>query len=174
MIATETHTKTQPVPALIDEAFDRNQTDSYELFLELSNTALAYTVLDPVKRKLLVFAQIPITHIAHDVELAQEVSALIKKDELLNKKYKRAVVSVISRMATIVPEALYNETAAKTCFELNYPLDEQSELLTDSFKGLDAKNVYSVHKKVVTLTTSSFFDILYPPFRIFFILSVNT
>ncbi|MGE0076653.1 MAG: DUF3822 family protein [Bacteroidales bacterium] len=114
---------------LIDETFDKDRTEVYELSIQVSLNGFSFAVKDTIRNTyiVLVSKQFSSTIIGHE-KWASEVDKMVLDYPILTQKFKRVLFSYALSQYTIVPNDLFVVERIKDLFELTQPLPDQSEL----------------------------------------------
>lgn len=143
MEITASKSKISPGISLTDETFNPELTEGYHLSVQLSESGLAYTVLDIKRNKYLALKTFNWN--ASDLySSCENAKKTIEKDEALKRTYKSASVSLVHNRSTLVPKGLFSEANKNEVLSFNHSLEKDEDAETDDLKTLEAKNVYAV------------------------------
>lgn len=121
---------------LIDETFDKDRTETYELSIQVSLNGFSFAVKDTIRNTFIVLISKPFLGkvITHD-NWYSVIEGIVKDYPFLNQKFKKVFFSYISSPYTILPEAFFDIQRIKDLFELTHPLPEHFELRYSSISN---------------------------------------
>lgn len=115
---------------LIDETFNENRTESYELSVQFRTDGFAFAIKDAERNTFIALVDfplsVPITD--HDSEWPAAIAALTAAYPYLSRRYKRVSVWMHNAPCTFVPEPLFAPDNAKALLELVHPVPPTYEL----------------------------------------------
>lgn len=114
---------------LIDETFDKDRTETYELSIQVSLNGFSFAVKDTIRNTFIVLISKPFSGgvITHD-NWYSLVEGIVKEFPFLNQKFKKVFFSYTLSPFTIVPEYFFDIQRIKDLFELTHSLPEHFEL----------------------------------------------
>ncbi len=129
---------------IIGSNYKEQLSTSYNLSIRLWSGGLSFSVYDSVTNSILALCSTtfsePDEHFAHQEQL-------MMCDELLNKEYKRVIVSIEGRPFTIMPQMLDDESRNQQMLNfVGIPTTEEDVILTDNIDEVGAKILYPVSR----------------------------
>jgi len=114
---------------LIDETFDKDRTETYELSIQVSLNGFSFAVKDTIRNTFIVLISKPFSGavITHD-NWYPVIEGIVKEFPFLNQKFKKVFFSYTLSPFTIVPKDFFDIQRIKDLFELTHPLPEHFEL----------------------------------------------
>jgi hypothetical protein len=95
-----------PFLELFDETLDINSTANYELSLQMSPNGFAFTILDTIRNKYVLFRSTEPDE--NKYFTADSIDEIIRTDDFTNKKYKKVNIVIPSPKFTMVPSPLFD------------------------------------------------------------------
>jgi len=136
--------KLSKLDSIIDESFDKNKSVFYKLIIQLSVDGIYLCVYDFVTLKYLAFEHFTFQN-AFTLDATSEIfESVLKESSLFNLKYKKVNCLITHNIATLVPNALYDEEQKKMFLKSTTNLDNLSIVLVDDLKTLESKNVFAL------------------------------
>lgn len=143
-----------PVPELIDETFDINSSENYELSLQISPQGFSYCILDTIRNKYILFRS---TETDENKSIAPErTEELIAKDNVLSAKFKRINIVFPSPKSTLVPAPLFDPEKEEEYFTLNLTKEDNEIILSNKIPEPDSYIIFSVPLSYYKLTEKFF------------------
>ncbi|MBP5420640.1 MAG: DUF3822 family protein [Bacteroidales bacterium] len=129
---------------IIGSNYKEQLSTSYNLSIRLWSGGLSFSVYDSVTNKILVICSntfsMPDEHYAHQEQI-------MMCDELLNKEYKRVIISIEGRPFTIMPQMLDDESRNKQLLDFaGIPTTDEDVILTDHLDEAGAKLLYPISR----------------------------
>ena len=97
-------------------------------------------------------------------KLLKNISAVFKKEELLQKKYHSVSVSHINELATLVPKPLFDEEKLKDYVNFNTKVYANDYLVYDEIKNHDIVSVYIPYVNINNFLLDQFKEFEYKHF----------
>lgn len=115
---------------LIDETFNENRTESYELSVQFRTDGFAFAIRDAERNTFIALVDLPLSVpiIDHDTDWEAALATLAAAYPYLLRRYKRVSVWMHNAPCTFVPEALLAPDNAKALLELVHPVPPTYEL----------------------------------------------
>ncbi len=144
---------------ILEENLSKTFSSTKELSILVGMDSFAYMVNDEN-----LYIQILKEYSFKTIEANQDWSAvigpIIEKDKHLRASFNHIWVGVDHRVATLVPNRLFQSDEKKAYLENLVELDDKDELVKDDLNDLSAKLVYPFHK-----TLQAVFQKHFPGFR---------
>ncbi|MBN1819667.1 MAG: DUF3822 family protein [Prolixibacteraceae bacterium] len=138
----------------VDETFDPNFTTEYILSIQVGLDGFSFCILDDIRKKHLVFKHYPFL-LSNNLFLLKEIDEIFKKEEILSKNYKRALISFASNKFTTIP-LTDQENYTDSTFTLNH-VKEKDELILNSTEDFFKLNIiYTVPSGIYNFITEKF------------------
>lgn len=126
----------------VDETFDPNFTTEYILSIQFSLDGFSFCIIDDIRKKHLIFKNSRF-QLSNYSFLKKEITAIIKAEKILRKKYKKVIIRFNSPKFTLIPEAI-NNSCDKAIFEMNFDADNNEVIQTTSSEKYASKVVFSL------------------------------
>ncbi len=136
-----------------DETFDRNISSSYFLSIQVNLDGFSFCTLDPVRNKYIQLRHIPLIN---NAPIINQIESLFEEIETLNLPFKKTLVLVPSRHATLVPSGIFDPALKDEWLKFCLNLDEGQLVLFNKVKMADAFNVFSVNKALYKIMNLQF------------------
>lgn len=143
-----------PIPELIDETFDINSSENYELSVQMSPYGLSYCILDTIRNKYILLRGTD----PDDPKLltADKAAEFIISDDFLSRKFKKVNLILPSSRSTLVPAPLFDPEKKEEFFTLNLLREDNDVILYNRMPEPDAYIIYSVSRPFSELATKLF------------------
>ena len=125
-----------PFLELFDETLDINSTDNYELSVQVCAEELSFCILDSIRNKYVLIRSFEQDGNKHFN--AREIEEIIKKDDFLGRNYKKTRIVMPGVKSTLVPSPLYDAAKKDDYFTLNYPKEDNEEILSNKIDEPDS------------------------------------
>lgn len=143
-----------PVLELIDETFDKNSSENYELSVQISTSGLAYCILDTIRNKYVLL------HVkdTDDNKLltSEKLEEIVSSESLLAFNFKKINLILPSPKSTLIPSPLFDPGKKEEYFTLNLIKDENDVILYNKIADPDAFIIFSVHRSLLDLAEKHF------------------
>lgn len=115
---------------LIDETFDRNRCDSYELSMQACPDGFYFAVKDTVRNMFIVMVAMPLPVVIanHENDWGDSLARLFGSYTWLKSSFKKVSLQYRGAPYSIVPSHLLQESSAKAVFMLTHDLPNSHEL----------------------------------------------
>ncbi len=131
-----------PFLELIDETFDKNSSENYELSLQMSPYGFSYCILDTIRNKyVLLRVKEPDDNKVLTTDKTEE---MIGSDDLLSCHFKKVNLVVPSLKSTLIPYPLFDPDKKEEFFTLNLIKDENDIILYNKITEPDAFVIFSI------------------------------
>ncbi len=143
-----------PIPELIDETFDINSSENYELSVQMSPYGLSYCILDTIRNKYILLRGTD----PDDPKLltADKAAEFIISDDFLSRKFKKVNLILPSSRSTLVPAPLFDPEKKEEFFTLNLLREDNDVILYNRMPEPDSYVIYSVSRQFSELATKLF------------------
>ncbi len=143
--------------SLVDDAFAGTSSQGMQLSIQLGREDLALCALNIGENKFLALETYTFRGVASDEMLKECAKEIFEKSVLIQKgNYKKVSAAIINNRSSLVPQALYDDSQKQTYLGFNHELSTDDEICVDSFKNIDAKNIYSFSKSIKQFLSSKF------------------
>ncbi len=143
-----------PFLELFDETLDINSTEIYELSVQVSPDGLSFCVLDTIRNKYVLIRSFEPDE--NKYYSAGMVSDFIKKDDFLNKQYKKVRVVMPSSKFTLVPAPLYDPGKKDDYFTFNHSKEDNEVISSNKITDPDAYLLFTELTSFSDLIKDSF------------------
>lgn len=142
--------------AFSDETLDINLTKSYNLSIQVNLNGFSFCILDPVRKKHIVFSNINFEkELAFD-DFLDFLEAYINNNALLNHSYKSIKLIWLSNKNTLIPCDYFNKENLKKYFEFNQKLDDLDEIHYNELNYVNAYSVYTIPYQIANIFIKQF------------------
>lgn len=135
---------------LVDESFDDNFTDSYQIAIETDLKGLSYCILDKRVNKYVMLRHFNIGDFVDHIAL-EKIEDLINTEPLFSKSFKTASFIFKSPKNALIPDDFFNTNDIKTIYEFQNTLDELDELHYYSFEQYKATLIYTLPSRLADI-----------------------
>jgi hypothetical protein len=148
-----------PFLELFDETLDINSTENYELSVQMSRDALAFTILDTLRNKYILLR----SHEADDNKYLSpdRMDEIISKDDFLTKHYKKVNIIIPTFRFTLIPAPLYDPAKKEEYFVFNHLMEESDHILVNRINEPDAYIIFAA-PKFITDISAKFYPASHP------------
>ena len=130
---------------IIDETFDPNRTETYELSIEVSMNGLSYCIKDTVRDLYISLVSYPFERsLSENDDCGDTISQFFAQYDILSKKFKKVHLAFESKLFTLVPNDLFIPEKSKQLFELVHPLPELFEVRYNQIKEINATLIFAI------------------------------
>jgi len=131
-----------PFLELIDETFDINSSENYELSLQLSPYGFMYCILDTIRNK---YVLLRVTDPDDNKLLtAEKTGEIISNNNFLAGKFKKVNLITPSARSTLVPSPLFDPEKKEEYYNLNLMKEESDVILYNRIPEPDAFIIFSI------------------------------
>lgn len=114
---------------LIDETFDKDRTEVYELSIQACLNGFSFAIKDTIRNTFIVLISKPFTNQVYNHDIwVDHVSETVSNYPFFSQKYKKVLFTYSHSAIAMVPEVFFEEKKAKELFELSHTLPEYCEL----------------------------------------------
>jgi len=143
-----------PFLELIDESFDINSSENYELSVQMSPYGLSYCILDTIRNKYILLRR---TDPDDNKQLTSEKAGeIITSDTFLTGKFKKLNLILPSSKSTLVPAPLFDPEKKEDYFTLNLLKEDNEIILYNKITEPDAFVVFSAIRSFSELAVKYF------------------
>lgn len=114
---------------LIDETFDKDRTEVYELSIQACLNGFSFAIKDTIRNTFIVLISKPFSNQLYNHDIwADHVNEIVSNYPFITQKYKKVFFTYSHSAIAIVPDVFFEEKKAKELFELTHILPEFCEL----------------------------------------------
>lgn len=114
---------------LIDETFDSNRTEVYELSIQVNLNGFSFAVKDTIRNTFIsLISKYFATTVTNNDNWGSAVDEILSAYPIVSQKFKKKFFSFTPAGFSIVPEEIFDLSKAKSLFEISQPLPEHSEI----------------------------------------------
>lgn len=163
-MTSETRHLLTPLSSFIDESFDVKRTNDLHLVLQIGLDGIQITALDIQKNKYIAFEYFSFQNVFSFDLVVDLLDKAVKESKLLGHTYRSVSCSLVSPLATLVPDALFDEDSKTNFLTFNSSLKGDESILADNIPNLGAKNVFAFPLVLKTKLDTLFSKISYHHF----------
>ncbi len=145
--------------ALFNETFSINNTNTYVLSLQFSQSSYSYCVVDTIRKRYVAIKHENFEKNVIDKSYSQKIKEMLSSDAFLNKSYKKVNFCFVSEKSTIVPVELFDKQKLKLYYKYNMVLNDYEEVHFNKYNKVNAVGVFSLPSEVTTLLVNQFPEI---------------
>lgn len=142
--------------SFVDETFDINRTNTYEISIQLSLNGFSFSVMDLIRNKFTLLKHYDLTNKLSFEDKRDEIQSIIQKDKHLNAHYKLTKTLVISPKSVLIPNELFDQNLVKKYFEFNHKLEELEEIHFNYNNAIQAVNLYTIPNPISNVLFEAF------------------
>jgi len=131
-----------PVLELIDESFDINSSENYELSLQISPYGFSYCILDTIRNKYILLRTTDTDD--NKVITPERTEEIIINDNFLAAKFKKINLVFPAPKSTLVPAPLYDPDKKEEYFKLNLVKEDNEIIFANKIPEPDSYIVCAV------------------------------
>lgn len=135
--------------SFFDKSFSDLKTSDYQLFLQVSKNGLSYTVFNPQTNTFIGIESYMFNDIYNDYSLLSPLQALLNQTTILQKNFKKIIVSYVNNRATLIPKPIFQANNLKVYHQFNFAQQDEDIFKSDFLINLSAYNVYSIPDYIV-------------------------
>ncbi len=139
----------KPYFSYFDKSFKESQTRNYQLSIQLSLEQLIFTVYNPEKNKFIGIESFRFTDIESIDQLPSFLGKVLNNRPSFAFPYESVFLLFQNRYSTLIPQPLFNEENKNLYLGFNQPFQENSRIVFDSLKNIEAVNVYYIPNLIV-------------------------
>lgn len=135
--------------------------EKHHLSIQFGLQGLNAVVLDIDSNTYLCLETIPFAGGMTDADLPANFAKAIEQSKLLAQRYKSCDVTIVSSLATLVPDALHESDKLQQYLEFNFGKLPEGSANSDHINSLSIQNTYHIPTAAIELLTKK-----YPSIRI--------
>jgi len=136
-----------------DETFDPDFTSEYIVSIQVGLDGFSFCIRDEIRKIHLVFKHLPF-QISNYPFLLRKTKEILAREEALNKKYKKTIISMRSPRFTVIPAS--KEDSAEELFALNFDRLKDEKILSFTDDSFSVKVAFGFPEKICNLFDSHF------------------
>lgn len=130
---------------IIDETFDPNRSESYNLSIQASHNGFLFSIKDSVRDLYISLVTYPLDHeLSVNDDWSKSVCEIFSQHDILSKKFKSVHFTFDSSLFTVIPTEIFIPEKAKQLFELVHPLPDLCEVRYNQIKDINATILYAI------------------------------
>jgi hypothetical protein len=136
---------------LIDESFRSDRPESYDLFIYSNEEEVSVVVAERDSKKFIGLESFELM-VSENQEDYSELLEEISNQSLLLKpgSYRRVIICSGFNCSTFIPNPLYDPSTAEDHLRFSQNYKSSDELMTDSLKQVEARNVFAIPSAIYT------------------------
>lgn len=139
--------------SLFDESFNKKQTDSYQLYLQIGYNTIRYLVFDKSKNTYIGFEEYIFKDSLSINQLNEAFNTLYSNSSILQLTFNKTIIAIENSLSTLIPNAIFKEEELSNYFKFNFSKVENCTYQFDELIGIDAKNIYAVNEQLIANIT---------------------
>jgi hypothetical protein len=141
--------KIQSLRSFIDESFQSDRPEIYDLFIYGSEYSIACVVAERETRKFIGLESWGINFSKSESELIfSEIAAASVLLQPYN--YRRVIFCSGFNVSTLIPNPLYEPSMAEEQLRFSHVVFDQDEIMTDELRQIEARNIFSFPSEFYT------------------------
>lgn len=134
---------------LIDESFRSDRPESYDLFIYFNEVEVTATVVERETKKFTGLEAFEIQTPENSDEYSEILDEISAQSSLLKRvSYRRVIICSGFNCSTFIPNPLYDPAAAEDQLRFSQNFRSTDEVITDSLKQVEARNVFAIPSAV--------------------------
>ncbi len=134
---------------LIDESFRSDRPESYELFIYSNEDEISVAAIERDSKKFVGLESYEIQIPENAEEYSELLEEISNQSSLLKPvSYRRAIICSGFNCSTFIPNPLYDPASAEDHLRFSQNFKNSDELMTDSLKQVEARNVFAIPSPV--------------------------
>lgn len=130
--------------SLIDELVNDNDTNHYDLFLQVGLDGLSYCIVDSRNSKYIALESFTFQNVYNYSVVCENLKVIVEKHPVLSKSFKKVQAALVHNKSTLIPNPLFDSANKMDYIKFNYSVEEEDVISIDSLKNIDAKNLFVV------------------------------
>ncbi len=139
----------KPYFSYFDKSFKESQTRNYQLSIQLSLEQLVFTVYNPEKNKFVGIESFKFPGIESVDQLPSFMGKILNSRPSFAFPYESVFLLFQNRYSTLIPQPLFSEENKNLYLGFNQPFQEDSRIIFDTLRNVEAVNVYYIPNLVV-------------------------
>ncbi|MBL0343457.1 MAG: DUF3822 family protein [Bacteroidetes bacterium] len=151
----ETGNKIQNIHTLIDESYQSDRPEVYDLFIYACENELSCAVAIRNSKQFIAMESWKIIASNLDYEDAL-LEARTQSVILKTSNFRRVICCSGFRNSTLIPNPLYDPSSSEDQLKFSHKVNFDDEIMTDELRQVEAKNVYSLPTSLYSSITHWF------------------
>lgn len=144
-----------------DETFDINQSNSYNLSIQISLDGFSFCIYDTIAQKYISLAYYQAPSDFEIINIESFYKEICKTESWLSADFKKVNCIYISQKNTLIPEEIFNKEQLKKYLEFNHYIGEFEEINFNKVESIDSYNVYSIPSDLTYFICKTFKSVRY-------------
>ncbi|MDG1476894.1 MAG: DUF3822 family protein [Vicingaceae bacterium] len=144
-------TTQKPHISLFDKSYNKNKSNQYKLYVELSSNGFKYTILDTENNTFIGIEEYRFSDIYNNYSLVEPLKEIIKSNELYKNEFKAIIIAFVNNRSTLIPNAIYQADKLANYHQFNFSKQEEDQFYSDQLINLSAYNIYSIPDFITTI-----------------------
>jgi hypothetical protein len=140
----------------IDRSFNKDHSVNHHLSIQADRNGLAYCVRNDRQKDFIVFRKYRFDHVYLESDLVGQVISVLDRDEILHLPFSSVHFMGYTQQNTLVPASFFNRDHLSDYLDFNSGTPSDGELFSNNIRVLDAYNVFSLSRALVSLITLHF------------------
>lgn len=144
-------TTQKPHISLFDKSYNKNKSNQYKLYIELSSNGFKHTILDTENNTFIGIEEFRFSDIYNNYSLVEPLKEIIKSNELYKNEFKAIIIAFVNNRSTLIPNAIYQADKLANYHQFNFSKQEEDQFYSDQLINLSAYNIYSIPDFITTI-----------------------
>ena len=137
---------TKPALSVVDEDLDRFNPFKYNLLIALDQNSAACCLVDLKNQNYVAIEQVNFMNNQNIEQTFSLFENYFRSSVFAGIKYKSVLVTLASEFFTIVPQALFVDTAAEDILRLNTPITFDAFILSNPINSIESTVIHAIPK----------------------------
>ncbi len=124
--------------SLIDETFDINNTENYELSIQFFLNGFSFCIFDKIRQKFILLER------NNNFTNTNDIFNLISNNNYFKQKYSNIKIIVESAKSTLLPEGLFSDSNVKKIYNFNFDDINNKTVFYNKLKAAQAYNIFTI------------------------------
>jgi hypothetical protein len=140
----------------IGRSFNKDHTGNYYLSIQADRNGLAYCIGNGRQKDFILFRKYRFEHVYLESDLVGQVISVLDRDEILHLPFLGVHFMGYTQQNTLVPAGFFNRELLADYMDFNAGNSSEGELFSNHIHVLDAFNIFSLSRALVSLITLHF------------------
>ncbi len=137
--------------SLIDETFDINNTENYELSIQFFLNGFSFCIFDKIRQKFILLER------NNNFTNTNDIFNLISNNNYFKQKYSNIKIIVESAKSTLLPEGLFSDANVKKIYNFNFDDINNKTVFYNKLKAAQAYNIFTIDNVLLEKINNVFY-----------------